>query len=143
MALSSGWQGDFNLSHAGKWIICAMTEKGRIGVDIEEIQPLDCKVAFECLTSEEYASLLQQKEANRWTFFYEKWTRKEAIGKAIGTGLLTPACFLSIEAKNSWSIRHYCIDEAHIACLCVSEGDLPERVTYMTDVEMERYWIRE
>lgn len=137
---SSGWQGDFTISHAGKWIVCAMTDKGRVGVDVEEIQPLDFATVFACLSREEFTLLLQQTGANRWVFFYEKWTQKEAIGKAIGTGLVTPASLLTIEeAKNRWRIYHYRIDEAHIACLCASEGNLPERVMYVTDMEMVRY----
>ncbi|WCN39730.1 4'-phosphopantetheinyl transferase family protein [Aneurinibacillus uraniidurans] len=139
---SSSWQGDFTISHAGKWIICAMTDKGRVGVDIEEIQPLDFATVFACLSREEFTLLLQQTEANRWVFFYEKWTQKEAIGKAIGTGLITPACFFTIEeVKNNWAIRHYYIDETHLACLCVNTNDLPEHVEYRDDVEIVRHWV--
>lgn len=137
---SSVWQGDFNISHAGSWIVCTMTAKGKVGVDIEELRPLDVAVALACLTTKEYILLLQQTKADRWTFFYERWTRKEAIGKAIGTGLLTPVHLLASEANNNWAIRHYRIDETHIACVCASANELPGQVIYMKDVEIAQHW---
>ena len=133
---SSFWQGDFNISHAGNWVVCALIEKGKVGVDVEEIQPLDWATVLACLTTEERISLLRQTKENKWISFYEQWTRKEAIGKAIGTGLLTPAHIFSREANRTWAIRHYRIDETHLCCVCASTGEFPEHVLYMNDTEI-------
>lgn len=32
---------DFNIAHAGKYVLCAVSTECRIGVDIEEIKPVD------------------------------------------------------------------------------------------------------
>lgn len=37
--MNNKWEGDVTLSHSGKWIVVALTTKGSIRVDVEEIIP--------------------------------------------------------------------------------------------------------
>ncbi|MGM0921432.1 MAG: 4'-phosphopantetheinyl transferase family protein [Bacillota bacterium] len=81
------WEGDFNLSHSGEWIISGVTTTGRIGVDVEEIQPIDPSIIKLCLTQEEINYLQSIPPEKRLLFFFEIWTLKEAFVKATGQGL--------------------------------------------------------
>ncbi|MEK5233588.1 4'-phosphopantetheinyl transferase superfamily protein [Lysinibacillus sp. FSL K6-0232] len=74
------WQGDFNLSHSGDWIVLALAMEGRVGIDVEEIKPISQDVMQYALTEEEW-QLIHHKPPH---VFYELWTLKEALFK---TGL--------------------------------------------------------
>ncbi|MEA5452793.1 4'-phosphopantetheinyl transferase superfamily protein [Leptolyngbya sp. CCNP1308] len=85
----------FNLSHAKGWAIYAIIQHHEIGVDIEAMQPkLSWQNLVERFFSEDEKALIQQtpKSIQRQLFF-QAWTRKEAVLKAIGCGLsLSPEC---------------------------------------------------
>lgn len=49
----------FNISHSGKWVVCA-TDVLPVGIDIEEIKPTDLKIAESFFSPSEYTSLLEQ-----------------------------------------------------------------------------------
>ncbi len=78
-----GNAGDFNLSHSGSLLACALSDNGPVGMDIEFIRPLqDVERMFEQILS-------PQETASRDTdgnLFFQYWTRKEAVIKAEGTG---------------------------------------------------------
>lgn len=120
---------DFNLAHSGALAVAAVAPGGGgVGVDIERVRPLDdlegtVRVAF---TPAEAAPLLALAEPARLRAFYEAWTRKEAVLKALGLGLGQPgapedhaaarltirsfepeaACFVAVAAAGpSWTIR--------------------------------------
>ena len=75
------WQGDFNLSHSGDWIVLAVTTIGRVGIDVEEIKPVSEDMMIYAL-SETERQLVSHQPLH---VFYEFWTLKEALFK---TGLL-------------------------------------------------------
>ena len=85
-----GWKGDFNLSHSEEWIICGLASTGRIGVDIEKIQPIDLSVTELCFTQEEIDYFQYIPHDRQLSFFFDIWTAKESFVKAIGKGLLYP-----------------------------------------------------
>ncbi|EJS12877.1 4'-phosphopantetheinyl transferase superfamily protein [Bacillus mycoides] len=85
-----GWKGDFNLSHSEEWIICGLASTGRIGVDIEKIQPIDLSVTELCFTQEEIDYFQYIPHDRQLSFFFDIWTLKESFVKAIGKGLLYP-----------------------------------------------------
>jgi 4'-phosphopantetheinyl transferase len=79
-----------SLSHSGTYILCALCDQGRIGIDVEEIRPRDIDgLAREALAESELAQLGSGAGA-RLQSFYQLWTLKEACSKALGTGLATP-----------------------------------------------------
>lgn len=80
----------FNLSHAGKWAMCAISDR-EVGADIEGLFRFDGKkkrmegIARRCLTKEEQAYLAHADH-------YEEeliriWTKKESYVKMTGEGL--------------------------------------------------------
>ncbi|HEY9002400.1 MAG TPA: 4'-phosphopantetheinyl transferase superfamily protein [Mucilaginibacter sp.] len=79
---------DFNIAHSGHIVICAMTDEGQIGVDIEQIKQLDFADFTDFFTGNEWHYI--NDHANKFDGFYNFWTRKEAVLKAIGSGFHTP-----------------------------------------------------
>lgn len=85
----------FNVSHCVGWIALAYSHIGQVGVDIEEINPdLDLSLtATPCsLSVEEQRWLNAHSVTARPHGFLLLWTRKEALLKAIGSGI---ACSLA------------------------------------------------
>lgn len=88
---------EFNISHSGDMVVCAVDDKP-IGIDIEQIRPIDLKVAKRVCTSEELIYLLGHTPTDEdfayttnteiLTRFFELWTAKEAYGKCLGMGVV-------------------------------------------------------
>ena len=76
---------DFNLAHSGEYVICAITEVGRVGVDIEQVRNVDLQHFKSILT----ANQRQAVTANS-SLFFEFWTQKESVIKANGRGMYLP-----------------------------------------------------
>ena len=75
---------DFNLSHSGNLVACALGT-GRVGIDVqEETETIAAaKLAARFFGPAEKETL---KTAPR-SHFFAIWTQKEALGKYLGTGL--------------------------------------------------------
>jgi 4'-phosphopantetheinyl transferase len=83
---------DFNASHSGGLAVFAFTAGCEIGVDVEQIRPLQDiqSIADRFFCSEEAADLMSLPADQRQHGFFLCWTRKEAYIKAIGDGLSAP-----------------------------------------------------
>ena len=79
----------FNISHAGDFVVCAFSEQ-EIGVDIEQINDIDLKIAKRFFCASEYEDLVAQEVENRLDYFYSLWTLKESYMKWLGTGISIP-----------------------------------------------------
>jgi 4'-phosphopantetheinyl transferase len=79
----------FNISHSKKILMLSITGKGRIGVDVEKINPArKCDVLVRSIFSrEELAFYTTLPETARRDSFFKAWVQKEAISKAYGLGL--------------------------------------------------------
>ncbi len=80
----------FNYSHSGEMIVYAFNMDSDIGIDLEKIVtvPDIDQLAMQIFSSREIILLKSiHNETDKLTFFYQVWTRKEALLKAIGTGL--------------------------------------------------------
>ena len=82
----------FNLSHSGDQVILALAKAMQIGVDVEQIRVVERRdqIAEGILGSSELAQFTLLGDADRQQAFFRVWTRKEAIVKAHGRGLLFP-----------------------------------------------------
>lgn len=79
---------DFNISHSGNYVLCAISQHGRVGIDVEQVKPLDLSHYRSVFTTKEWKSIIHA--SSPLTNFYMYWTIKEAIIKACGKGLSTP-----------------------------------------------------
>jgi 4'-phosphopantetheinyl transferase len=79
----------FNLSHSGSWVVYGVSCDRPIGIDIEQLRPLQRAqaLAMRCLTNEEYSAWAQLPVADAQRQFFAYWTSKEAYLKATGQGL--------------------------------------------------------
>jgi 4'-phosphopantetheinyl transferase len=79
----------FNTSHSANLALYAFTPGIELGVDIEQIRPLDGleSVASRFFSAREISDLLSLPPESRVPAFFRCWTRKEAYIKAIGDGL--------------------------------------------------------
>ena len=112
---------DFNISHSGEFIVCAICLTGKVGVDIEEIKPVlpeEFKMYF---SNNEWDTIIQSN--NSIVTFYKYWTQKEAFLKAIGMGLNIPIKEVEIfdnkiTWKNTeWLLHELKLDKRYIAHL--------------------------
>jgi 4'-phosphopantetheinyl transferase len=80
----------FNLSHSRHIALLALSTDTEVGIDIEDIRPIEPEVAERYFSTTELAAL-SSLEGEVWlNGFYYCWTRKEAILKAEGVGLNLP-----------------------------------------------------
>lgn len=80
----------FNVAHSQNQMLCAITRQHRVGIDLEflrDIQDLESLAQRFCQPAES-AALLTLAKAQRPEAFFRLWTCKEAVLKAIGTGLV-------------------------------------------------------
>jgi len=99
-----------SISFAGcpGWSVLAIGGAAAIGVDIERPRPLSVRLhdlASQAFHPRERATLARLVPTSAERFFFRCWTRKEAIGKALGVGLMTDLGAIDTLGDNdgSWS----------------------------------------
>ncbi|REJ75569.1 MAG: 4-phosphopantetheinyl transferase [Acidobacteria bacterium] len=91
----------FNLSHSSRWCAIAICEASEIGVDIEEIEDISETelVSSRFFTDSEADRIRSAPDVQ--TGFFKCWTRKEAVIKAVGTGLSMPLDKFQVSLEES------------------------------------------
>ncbi len=109
----------FNLSHAGRWGLLAVTSGQAIGADVENIDPaLDYeKIASRIFTPAEAARLDGAPLVRRRRIFFRLWTRKEALLKGQGGGFSSPS---TIHSEPGWWVRSFAVDRRYLGALAVA-----------------------
>ena len=75
----------FNLSHSGKVVLCAISDR-EVGIDIEYIDPeIDLNIAKHYFYNSEYENIM--KAENRFEEFFKFWVLKESYMKYTGLGM--------------------------------------------------------
>ena len=80
----------FNLSHSKSLALLAVTLDSKVGVDVEDVRPIERDVAKRFFSPAEIASMAPLEGEEWLDAFYRCWTRKEAILKVEGLGLRIP-----------------------------------------------------
>ena len=127
----------FNISHSAHRVICAFSQEGRLGVDIEKIKSIDFEDFTTMFSQEEWLTI--QKAENPLRSFYWFWTRKESIIKAVGLNLSylhqieldVTSDHIDINGKK-WFLRNIDIAPGYIASLC-SEKEIDQ--LEMTEID--------
>ena len=90
----------FNVSHSGRHGLIALAPAGRVGVDVEErVTRRDLDRLIEAVFGpNERADLGAVAGDDRTRLFFRLWTLKEAVAKALGTGLSLDATRFEIPA---------------------------------------------
>ena len=97
----SGDQISFNTSHSNGVAAVAVARSLQIGIDIECVKPIPEAeaIAAHYFTASEMATLTALPSDQRIAGFYNGWTRKEAIAKALGDGLSIPLDSFEVSLK--------------------------------------------
>lgn len=128
----------FNLSHSKNIALLAVALEMAVGVDVENVRPIERDVANRFFSPREVASMTPL-EGEAWLdAFYRCWTRKEAVLKGEGLGLRIPLDSFDVsvlpdepaaliaarpEAKLTahWHLHHLAPSSGSIAALAVGE----------------------
>ncbi len=121
---------DFNISHSGAFIICAISKTNRVGIDIEEINDIPTADFTAEFSATEMAAISDDKSLR---YFYSLWTQKEAFLKAIGKGLQVPLNQVSVKENKirweneDWFLHEIKLDAGYVSHLCI-DAVMPEIV---------------
>lgn len=120
----------FNISHTENRIVCAISTEGEIGIDVEIMKSVKLTDFGPWFTENEWM------EINNTTTsihrFYEYWTRKESIVKALGVNIsylhrievdITQDHFLDQDKK--WYLKALDFGSDYVGALC-SENPIGE-----------------
>ena len=91
----------FNISHAQGVALLAFARQREVGVDIEQVRPLDDgeQIAQRFFSKNEVAVFTAVPAAQKPQAFFNCWTRKEAFIKVIGEGLSCPLDSFDVTLK--------------------------------------------
>ncbi|HKX86717.1 MAG TPA: 4'-phosphopantetheinyl transferase superfamily protein [Flavobacterium sp.] len=78
----------FNISHSGNIVVCAISDQSEIGIDIERIANIEIADFKSEFTENEWDAIVLSNNSNEAFFAY--WTQKEAVIKSHGHGLSIP-----------------------------------------------------
>ena len=130
----------FNISHSVSRVLC-VTDSLPVGVDIEQIRPIDLDVARIWYSPDEYAVYMAAPVNERLELFYDIWTLKESYAKAIGLGLdLDPKSFtvipdgergatlLASPSHPARFFRIYHLDDRYRVAVCSCSEHFPDQI---------------
>lgn len=89
----------FNVSHSGEIVVCALSDEHEIGVDIEIITDVEIDDFKFQMTEKEWDKIIIS--SNKKDSFFDYWTQKEAVIKAHGHGLSIPLKSFEISADTT------------------------------------------
>lgn len=107
----------FSVSRSGDVAAIALSIGQEVGVDIEAVLPVPeaDEIATLCFSASEYGSYAALGQDGRLEGFLERWTRLEAISKALGCGIGQP---ISWDEKD-WVVRGFVPKPGYIGSVVV------------------------
>jgi 4'-phosphopantetheinyl transferase len=129
----------FNLSHSKSIALLAISLNAEVGVDVEDIRPIERDVAIRFFSPTEIANMASLDGDALLDAFYRCWTRKEAILKVEGMGLRIPldsfdvslladqpAALLTARPESKltayWHLHHLAPTQGSMAALAVASS---------------------
>jgi 4'-phosphopantetheinyl transferase len=103
----------FNVAHSGDVALIAATTRCEVGVDVEQLRSVRHaeQIAQRYFHPQEWCSIIAAPPAERDANFLRCWTAKEALFKAVGTGI-------------TGSLAEFCVP---FDCEVAIEVDVPAR----------------
>ncbi|MFV8347176.1 4'-phosphopantetheinyl transferase family protein [Flavobacterium sp. ZB4P13] len=103
----------FNISHSSDIVVCVISNKCEIGIDIEVISDIEISDFESQFTEKEWNKIISSN--NKKDTFFDYWTQKEAVVKANGNGLmLSLKSFDILENKAVINGENYYLKEIKI-----------------------------
>ncbi len=135
----------FNLSHSDHWAVLALAQDMELGVDIEQIRNSRdlLGIAENYYHPDEFAQLRQRQGDEELRFFYQLWTLKEALLKAMGVGIsaglenlnfnLQDGISVSLSpglraqsTTDEWQFHQWQLPDTSYCALAAASADLPQ-----------------
>lgn len=141
----------FNISHSGDWIVC-VTDKQQVGIDVEEIRPIDLCLANRFFSEKEVFQLKETKEEKKLSEFYNLWTLKESYIKAVGKGLSIPLDSFSILTVNGnptliekkeadqYYFKQFQLDSCNKLSVCSLNDNFPEWIEMVQYKQLQEWF---
>jgi len=129
---------DFSISHSGSLVGCAVSDEGRIGLDVERVRAVS-KVSWRrYLTELERARVAADPQS-----LFDLWTRKEAVVKARGKAGIADVPHVVLQGQQarlhgeSWHLLPVELRAEHAACLAAETQPRALVLRRVTDVELQ------
>ncbi|HKK06318.1 MAG TPA: 4'-phosphopantetheinyl transferase superfamily protein [Gammaproteobacteria bacterium] len=128
---------DFNISHSGSLVGCAVSDEGRIGLDVERVRAVS-KVSWRrYLTEIERARVASDPAA-----LFDLWTRKEAVVKARGQAGIADVPKVVLQGQQArlhgerWYLLPVELRTDYAACLAAETQPRALVLRRVTDLEV-------
>ena len=137
---------NFNLSHSGSCVVCAVTDRGSIGVDVEAVKDIDLAAFNDCVNDGEWSKI--QQSTDKQIAFFKCWTKKEAVIKADGRGLSIPLRQINLNDESavltgkSWYLKTIDLGRPYICHLAIDRCDSDLIMKEMKTKEHSNNWTR-
>ncbi|MCK5540939.1 MAG: 4'-phosphopantetheinyl transferase superfamily protein [Deltaproteobacteria bacterium] len=118
---------DISISHANPWVVSAVGLKCRIGIDVEIFRPFELDALIPYLTATEVGRI--QKSSRPEVEALHCWSKREAILKADGRGLLAPEATIRdiaaarTPAGEAWRVKRMEFDDGCLYLACDGATD--------------------
>ncbi|MBW4466428.1 MAG: 4'-phosphopantetheinyl transferase superfamily protein [Pegethrix bostrychoides GSE-TBD4-15B] len=123
----------FNLAHSQDLALYAVAWDCEVGIDLEHMRT-DCDyegIASRFFSAPEQQELAQLSPDLRIQGFFNGWTRKEAVLKALGKGLTVPLAQIEVSLMGAAQLRR--ID-------CQPDQQLDQQLDQQPD-QLARWWL--
>lgn len=127
---------EFNISHSGDWVVCAVGEK-KIGIDIEKMSNPIIDVAMNFFSNYEFNELMQKRDEEQTDYFFDLWTLKESYIKWRGNGLSIPLDSFEFKKREYYHIfpeisekvkfNQFILDKVYKVAVC-SEDEVTQKI---------------
>lgn len=119
---------DFNISHSGSYVLCAISDNTRLGIDIEIRKNVELVEYYDVMRFDEKAKIINSSDS--LSEFYDYWTIKESIIKADGRGLSIPLKDVYIKKDEAllynsmWYYQKIVIDDKYTSHLTTDKNNI-------------------
>lgn len=109
----SGLELEISITHSGGYLLVAVG-KQKIGVDIEQVKPIDFQKVMNYLFTEEEIQFV----AEDIRAFYDIWVKKECYTKMLGKGMLMPFQDFSVVNIENATFQVIPVNSKYISYVC-------------------------
>ncbi|QHI36085.1 4'-phosphopantetheinyl transferase sfp [Kordia antarctica] len=116
---------DFNISHSGDYVLCAIGKNIKLGIDVEENRERNFDDFQNLMTTAQWEEIHSSKTPIKT--FYKYWTIKESVIKADGRGFYIPLEELEVENNTvqvddkRWFINNFALAEGYSTALATNK----------------------
>lgn len=144
--LSSNPQYYFSFSHTHNIILCSISDKGSVGVDVEPINkkfPIKCmhECMFEAFHPIEIQYIKNIAVESQHTYFYKIWTQKEAYVKFLGTGFSTEVSSINTLEPSLASYFYTWLYQNYICSVFTHTPKQDFSIEFVHETDIQKYFF--